>query len=146
MGFDPYTPISQAELIESGSSEQSYALREPSSVLHRTVEDAIDVLPDDAPTKMSQGVNLRGYQYAHVHAVATGATAQPTINIYQWSAGAGKFVPFISALTAASPGAEESFSSLFDVGGATIWVGVTGTVGAGDKVEIHVSGAIIDSE
>lgn len=137
--FDPYTPLSERNLIEDKPISCS-AQRAPIFTEHRTVSGAVD---SGAITTRGWGMVMAEFKTAIIR-VVQGAGADLTVEARFWSEEADAFISETPALQQAGPGAGIAFDYTVEVNGRILFVYVTGTIGAG--AVIQVAGAEYISE
>jgi len=106
----------------------------PDYALHRDVDAADGV---GAITDGMQGINMTGYEYAHIQILPAGG-ANPTVQVQWWSAEGGKFIQEHTAISKAGVGANTPFEFTVECRGRIMFVKVT-TLAAG-TCKVLVSG------
>jgi hypothetical protein len=109
----------------------------PDYALHRYVAEANDTLPE---TVRAHGMNMHGFQNAHVQVVPDTNNPDPSIKILFWSEAAGAFIDDHSALAFAGKGAGVPYEVTVACNGRVMFVAVVGGMSAGMDCRIYVSG------
>lgn len=137
MGFDPYVPLSEINLLDPTDVPTSQATPSPKFARHRAVS-ALDSLPEGRRTA---GMNMVGYNVALILVVPKAGTPDPMIEVLSWDPVALRFAPFAPRLIRSGVGSGASYVFACNVAEATIWVSVIGGLKAGDEVEILIAGS-----
>jgi hypothetical protein len=116
------------------------ALLAPDYGHHRNNVSSVDpaALTDAFYSNVKAGINMRGYEYAHIQVVPTGG-ANPSVEVLVWSPGADRFIAIVTPVTQAGVGVDTPYEFTFSALGRHILVRVTSL--AAGTCDVYVSGA-----
>lgn len=117
--------------MPSSSLERS-PQRVPEYVYYRNVA-AVDVLAD---LEEKHGMNMAGYDYAHIQVVPV--TGNPTVTVLWWSDGANKFIQEHTAISKTGVGDGIPYEFTVECRGRIMMVAVT--VMTAGSAKIYVGG------
>lgn len=109
----------------------------PDFALHRYVAEANDPASE---TVRAHGMNMQGYQNAHVQVVPDTNDPNPSIKVRFWSEAAGAFVDDHSALAFAGKGAGIPYEVTVACNGRVMFVTIVSGMAAGKVCRVYVAG------
>lgn len=111
----------------------------PTYGLHRLVEDAPDTPPQATKTA---GINMAGYEWAHIQVVPQEGTETPDIQVQFWSEEAAAYIDPLDLLKFEHPSvAGTPYEVTVQCAGRWMYVLVTAGVAAAEAVRVFVAGA-----
>ena len=109
----------------------------PDYALHRYLAEANDPASE---TVKAHGMNMHGFQNAHIQVVPDTGNPDPSIKVRFWSEAAGKFLDDHSALAFGGKGAGVPYDITVACNGRVMFVTIVAGMAAGKVCRVYVSG------